>query len=100
MAQTYLKKIELASKAEYRNGRKIRLMILIITIAAALFEASDFTVSNNDEYGAVTKYSPNFDGFFGLFLMFVAAAFGALWYSEFSVILPTSRPRMFSSHCP
>ncbi len=77
MAQTYLKKIELASKAEYRNGRKIRLMILIITIAAALFEASDFTVSNNYEYGAVTKYSPNFDGFFGIFLMFVAAAFGA-----------------------
>ena len=76
MAQTYLKKINKAAAAECRNRRKVRLMILIITVAAALFEASEFTVKNYDS-DYINWIFPNYDNFFGLFLMFVAAAFGA-----------------------
>ncbi|SEK81888.1 hypothetical protein [Ruminococcus albus] len=77
MAQTYLKKINKAAAAECRNRRKVRLMILIITVAAALFEASEFTVKNYDSDDINWILFPNYDNFFGLFLMFVAAAFGA-----------------------
>ena len=76
MAQKYLEKINKASTAEYRNRRKIRLMILIITVAAALFEVSDFGMKSYKENGAIV-FAPRFTGFFGLFLMFVAAGFGA-----------------------
>ena len=78
MAQKYLEKINKASTAEYRNRRKIRLMILIITVAAALFEVTDFSVRSYKEYNSSNNLLfPHYEGFFGLFLMFVAASFGA-----------------------
>lgn len=78
MAQKYLEKINKASTAEYRNRRKIRLMILIITVAAALFEVTDFSVESYKEYNSSNNLLfPHYEGFFGIFLMFVAAAFGA-----------------------
>ena len=78
MAQKYLEKINKASTAEYRNRRKIRLMILIITVAAALFEVTDFSVRSYKEYNSSNNLIfPHYEGFFGLFLRFVAASFGA-----------------------
>ena len=77
MAQKYSKKISKAATAECRNRRKVRLMILIITIAAGLFEASEYNASCITDIVGIKKYTPDFDGYFGLFLMFVAAAFGA-----------------------
>ena len=82
MAQTYLKKIDLASKAECRNRRKIRLILLILTIAGSLFEITEYKVrwaedfNYNYAYLPTSGNQPSFDGFVGIFLMFVAAACG------------------------
>ena len=80
MAQTYLKKIELASKAECRNRKKIRLILLILTIVGALFEIKDYNVKNMTEnaYGGgidLQRYA-TFEGIFGASLMLLAACFG------------------------
>ena len=80
MAQTYLKKIELASRAECRNRKKIRLILLILTIVGALFEIKDYKVKNmtDNAYGDgidLQRYA-TFEGIFGAFLMLLAACFG------------------------
>ena len=85
MAQTYLKKIELASRAECRNRKKIRLILLILTIVGALFEISEYKVSFTTErasFGGMENVDAGFKvaffngGFFGAFLMFSAAFLG------------------------
>ncbi|MBO5558298.1 hypothetical protein [Ruminococcus sp.] len=80
MAQTYLKKIELASRAECRNRKKIRLILLILTIVGALFEIKDYKVMTITENayndGIRFQRSPSLEGIFGAFLMFLAACFG------------------------
>ncbi|MBQ9542483.1 hypothetical protein [Ruminococcus sp.] len=85
MVQTYLKKIELASRAECRNRKKIRLILLILTIVGALFEISEYKVSFTTErtsFGGMEhvdagfKYALFDGGFFGAFLMFSAAFLG------------------------
>ena len=76
MAQTYLKKIELASRAECRNRKKIRLILLILTIVGALFEIKDYKVKDMSPGAIVPQRYATFEGIFGAFLMLLAACFG------------------------
>ena len=80
MEQTYFAKIKRAAKSECMNRRKIRLIILIVTVAAAMFELGEYQVYSI----GLTSYPDNvipryadFSGYFGIFLMFTAAFFGA-----------------------
>ena len=80
MAQTYFAKINKAAGAECRNRRKVRLMINILAVAGGLFEMGEFKVrswENGADGSGLFSYSPDYSGFFGLFLMFMLAFFGA-----------------------
>ncbi|MBQ8966638.1 hypothetical protein [Ruminococcus sp.] len=88
MAQTYLKKIDLASKAECRSRRKLLLIILITMFMSVLFQIAEYRVEMgrdtvsyfyqgewlepSDELYKVGSY----DGIFGLGMLFVTAFLG------------------------
>lgn len=77
MEQTFLKKINKASSAEASNHKKVRLIILILTIAGTLFALTEYDADKlyNAERNrrATLAY---FESYFGMFLVFVAAYFG------------------------
>lgn len=80
MEQTYFAKIKRAAKSECMNRRKIKLIILILTIAAALFEIGEYSVYNTWDPLTGTEDGlriATYSGYFGVFLMFTAAFFGA-----------------------
>lgn len=80
MEQTYFGKIKRAARSEYKNQRKMRLIILILTIAGSLFELGEYNVMNRHDYETGMELGEKYaymGGFFGLFLMFTAAFFGA-----------------------
>ena len=77
MEQTYFAKINKAATAECRNRRKIRLMITILAVAGGLFEMGEFGVRNWGVVDGEIAKKPEFQGYFGLFLIFVMAFFGA-----------------------
>lgn len=77
MEQTFLKKINKASSAEASNHKKIRLILLILTIAGTLFALTEYRCDRyyDDSIGKqMTDIS--FNSYFGIVLVFIAAYFG------------------------
>lgn len=77
MEQTFLKKINKASSAEASNHKKIRLILLILTIAGTLFSLTEYSCERYyaESIGEqVTEIS--FSSYFGIVLVFIAAYFG------------------------
>lgn len=75
MEQTFLKKINSTSSAEVSNHKKIKLILLIFTIMGTVFALSEYSL--HDHYYKDRSYAvTEFDGIFGLVLIFAAAFFG------------------------
>lgn len=75
MEQTFLKKIYKTSKAEVSNHKKIKLILLIFTIMGTVLALSVYTSRDHSVHGKSYTIT-EFDGAFGIVLIFAAAFFG------------------------
>ena len=76
MALTFLEKINKASQAECHDHKKIRLITLMLAGAGTLFALSEYSSVTVDSTDGTSTVYASFDGYFGVVLLFMAAALG------------------------